>query len=53
MEYEIADGPQLGEDDGYELFQARHSGNPMPPPAAPRGRLPDQAVPIPEQEAGS
>ena len=24
MEYEIADRPQLGEDDSYELFEARH-----------------------------
>ena len=54
MEYEIADRPQLGEDDSYELFEARHSHRPTPAPLrAPRGDQRDRAVAIPEQEAGS
>jgi hypothetical protein len=54
MEYEIADRPQLGEDDSYELFEARHPHRPRPAPLrAPRGDQRDRAVAIPEQEAGS
>ncbi len=55
MEYEIADRPQLGEDDSYELFAARHPHRPIPAPhiAPPRADKRDHAVAIPEQEAGS
>ena len=55
MEYEIADRPQLGEDDAYDLFAARHPHHPKPAPLkAPRRRgKRDHAVAIPEQEAGS
>lgn len=50
MEYEIEDRPQLGEDDGYEYLVTRNEWR--------RGVAvyrdhSDQAVPIPEQEAGS
>ena len=54
MEYEIEDRPQLGEDDSYEMFQARHPRRPKPAPLqAPRGKRPDCAIAIPEQETGS
>jgi len=54
MEYEIADRPQLGEDDSYELFAARHPHRPKPEPfIPPRRDNRDHALAIPEQEAGS
>jgi hypothetical protein len=55
MEYEIADRPELGQDDMYELFAARHPHRPMPAPfmAPRRADKRDHAVAIPEQEVGS
>ena len=55
MEYEIADRPELGQDDMYELFAARHPHRPMPAPfmAPRRAAKRDHAVAIPEQEVGS
>jgi hypothetical protein len=54
MEYEIADRPQLGEDDSYEPFAARHPHRPKPTPfIASRLGQRDRAIAIPEQETGS
>ena len=51
MEYELVELPQAGEEDGYELFEARYPGH-SPAPLR-RSDAHDRAVAIPEQEAGS
>ena len=51
MEYELVELPQAGEDDSYELFEARYARH-APTPQG-RSDAHDRAVAIPEQEAGS
>jgi len=51
MEFEIADRPQLGEDDTYEPFVSAHPV--AAPHHVPKGERTDRAVIIPEQETGS
>ena len=54
MEYEIAETPQLGEDDTYELCELYHRRQPRPAVVHPAvGEQHDRAVTIPEQETGS
>ena len=51
MEYELVELPQAGEDDSYELFEARYRW--QAPVPRQRSEASDRAVAIPEQEAGS
>jgi hypothetical protein len=54
MEYEIADAPQMGEDDCYEPVERRDfSRAPFPRSHVPAATQRDRAVAIPEQEADS